>query len=112
MADSGVVRLRQQAWQRANIMAVAGYLREVLAQEPGNARVQTLYDGLLEVMEPARRALRQQRALAGAAPEGLERRRAQRRAGCDRRQFGFGPPFDIERRSGHLRRAGTNRRMH
>ncbi len=76
MADTGIVRLRQQAWQRANIMAVAGYLREVLAREPGNARVQTLYDGLLEVMEPARRALRQQRGLADASAGGMERRRA------------------------------------
>jgi hypothetical protein len=87
-------------------MAAAGYLREVMAREPDNAKVKALYDGLLEVIEPTRRVLRQQRELAAKQ----ERRQQERRAGRDRRQFGMGPPAGSERRSGHDRRTGGDRR--
>lgn len=110
MADTGVFRLSHQVWQRANIMAAAGYLREVMSREPDNARVKALYDGLLEVIEPTRRVLRQQRELATAAAAAKERRQTERRAGRDRRQFGLGPPGAGERRSGHDRRTGGDRR--
>ncbi|HEX6972942.1 MAG TPA: hypothetical protein VF147_00990 [Vicinamibacterales bacterium] len=93
--------MSQPVWQRANVMAAAGYLREILAREPHNARVKALYDGLLEVIEPNRRVLRQQRELLAAKD---------RRAGRDRRQFGLGPPAGLERRSGHDRRGGKDRR--
>jgi len=106
VADNGIFRMSHQVWQRANVMAAAGYLREVMSREPDNARVKALYDGLLEVIEPTRRVLRQQRELAAAK----ERRQAERRAGRDRRQFGLGPPGASERRSGHDRRTGGDRR--
>lgn len=110
MTDTGVFRLSHQVWQRANIMAVAGYLREVMAREPDDARVRALYDGLLEVIEPNRRVLRQQRELATATAAAKERYQTERRAGRDRRQFGLGPPGDAERRTGHDRRTGGDRR--
>ena len=113
MADTGIFRLSHQVWQRANIMAAAGYLREVMTREPDNARVKALYDGLLEVIEPTRRVLRQQREMATAAKVAKEeRRRQERRAGRDRRQFGLGAPGGAERRTGHDRRTGRDRRGH
>jgi hypothetical protein len=88
-------------------MAAAGYLREIMAREPGNARVKALYDGLLEVMEPRRRLLRQEKELATAAKNRLK---TDRRAGRDRRQFALGTPGGFDRRSGRERRTGGDRR--
>jgi hypothetical protein len=110
VADTGIFRLSHQVWQRANVMAAAGYLREVMKREPDNLRVKALYEGLLEVIEPTRRVLRQQREMAAAGAATKERRGAERRAGRDRRQFGLGAPGGVERRSGHDRRSGRDRR--
>jgi len=110
VADTGIFRVSHQVWQRANIMAAAGYLREVMTREPDNGRVKALYEGLLEVMEPTRRVLRQQRELATAAAATKERRTRERRAGRDRRQFSMGTPAGVERRRGHDRRTGRDRR--
>ena len=111
MADSGIFRLGHQAWQRANVIAASSFLREVMAREPDNARVSALYEGLLDVLEPTRHVLRQQRELAqAAAVEKQERRRTERRAGRDRRQTDLRVPAELDRRSGADRRAGRDRR--
>jgi len=110
VADTDIFRSGHQVWQRANIMAAAGYLREVMAREPDNVRVKALYDGLLEVIEPTRRVLRQQRELATAAPATKKPRAAERRAGRDRRQFIMGATIRVERRRGPDRRTGRDRR--
>ena len=84
MTDTGIFKSSHQVWQRANIAAATAYLREVLANDPHNARVKAIYEGLLDVVEPTRR-LERQRAHGG--PQGPERRSGgDRRSGKDRRK--------------------------
>ena len=109
MADAGIFRIGHQVWQRANITAAAAYLREVLAREPDNIRVKVLHDGLLDVIDPTRRVLRQQRELATIAGMAKQRRAAERRAARERREVNQGPPGS-ERRAGKERRSGRDRR--
>jgi hypothetical protein len=109
MADQGIFRIGHQVWQRANITAAAAFLREVLAREPDNLRVKVLHDGLLDVIDPTRRVLRQQRELATVAGIAKQRRAAERRAARERRQVNQGPSGP-ERRAGKERRSGRDRR--
>ena len=110
MADAGIFRIGHQVWQRANITAAAAYLREVLAREPDNTRVKVLHDGLLDVMDPTRRVLRQQRELATIAGIARQRRAEERRAARERREVNVAPPDGKERRAGKDRRSGRDRR--
>jgi hypothetical protein len=104
-----------QPWQRANVLAAVNYFRERLARSPDDARARAVHDGLLEVLDPARRRARQQRELseaskAAAATLRQERRRQRdRRTGADRRAKNQGAPEGSERRAGE-RRAGRDRR--
>ena len=110
MADPGIFRIGHQVWQRANVTAAAAYLRELLAADPDNTRLKVLYEGLLDVMDPTRRVLRQQRELARVAAVAKERRGTERRAGRDRRKTRMELPAELERRSGSDRRSGRDRR--
>ena len=110
MADTGIFKIGSQVWQRANITAAASYLREVLAREPDNGRVRTLHDGLLDVLEPTRRVLRQQRDMAVVAAIAKERRAVERRVGVERRQKHLDLPQELERRANAERRTGRDRR--
>jgi hypothetical protein len=111
MSDPGSVR-PLSGWQRAYIVSAAEYLRELARGRPGEQRAQAVYEGLLEVLEPSRRMTRQyherypttrvgsmwdqrsgrerriaDRRAADAGPAvTMERRRAPRRSGCDRRR--------------------------
>lgn len=103
-------------WQRSNIHAAATYLRERMAAGAVDARTRTIYEGLLEVLDPNRRTARLQREMAESAKAAVtahavrERRaRHERRSPHDRRQVHLGPPDDVERRRGD-RRAGLDRR--
>lgn len=102
-------------WQRANIVAAATYLREQIVRGDDGPRVRAVYEGLMEVLDPARRTTRRQRELATAAQgaatkAGVERRRAgDRRSNPDRRRANLGNPTG-ERRSGKDRRSGRDRR--
>jgi hypothetical protein len=102
-----------QPWQRANILAAANYLRELHASDPPGARTEAIQQGLLEVLDPARRVARLQREMAtaakAAATVGQERRDARERRQKDRRQANLGPPQG-ERRAGKERRSGADRR--
>jgi hypothetical protein len=112
VSESGIFRAQHQAWQRGNVSAAAAYLREVLDADPNNARVRALHEGLLDVLDPTRRVLRQQRELAKAeaAARALERRANERRTGVDRRQKDLRVPKEFDRRSGTDRRTGRDRR--
>ena len=114
MADPGIFKTGHQVWQRANIMAVANYLREQLARSPADLRLKSLYEGLLEVLDPSRRTVRVQRELAAAQSAATslktERRMRERRRGVERRQVLAAPSADSERRSGIERRSGRDRR--
>ena len=105
------------SWQRANIQAAATYLRERMAAGATDPRTKAVYEGLLDVLEPTRRAARQQREMAAAAQTSVpvhhtrERRNTMERRGHnDRRRAHLGPPGGSERRTGRDRRAGRDRR--
>jgi hypothetical protein len=111
MADSGILR-PLTGWQRANVLAAAQYVRELLLKTPGDLKGRAVYDGLLEVLEPARRVARQQREMAEAAKAAVrirELRSGRERRGSDRRKMNLGPPGEQERRRGE-RRTGRDRR--
>ncbi|HXD18858.1 MAG TPA: hypothetical protein VN654_17715 [Vicinamibacterales bacterium] len=98
-------------WQRANVLAAAQYLRDVVTRMPDDTKAQTVYQGLLEVLEPARRTIRQQRELSEAARSSISMRekRAGERRRTDRRRVNLGPPAGVERRKNE-RRSGRDRR--
>ena len=99
-------------WQRASVLAAAQYLREVVTHRPDDKKAKTLYEGLLEVLEPARRTIRQQRELSQAARLSVtarEKRLGVERRRSDRRRANLGPPAGVERR-GVERRRGRDRR--
>lgn len=102
-----------QPWQRANILAAANYLREQSTSGPASARTGAIHQGLLDVLDPARRVARLQREMAkavkAAATMGQERRDARERRQKDRRQVNLGGPQG-ERRAGQERRSGADRR--
>ncbi|HEY7447697.1 MAG TPA: hypothetical protein VH702_06085 [Vicinamibacterales bacterium] len=101
-----------QPWQRANILAAANYLRELGAVTSGG-RPEVIHQGLLEVLDPARRVTRLQREMANAAKAaatmGQERRAGRDRRLGDRRKRNVGRAAG-ERRTGSERRAGADRR--
>jgi hypothetical protein len=73
-------------------------MREQYGNPPADARAKAVYDGLLEVMDPARRTVRLQKEQAAAA----------RAVAADRRKAKFGSPGGVERRKAH-RRSGERR---
>src|SRR3954470_8224369 len=97
-------------WQQTNIQAAAAYLRECMAAGATDPRTKAVYEGLLDVLDPPRRATRLQREAAQAARDAVtvqaerDRRAAmERRSRRDRRLVNVGPPQGTERR-------GTDRR--
>ena len=114
MADSGVFRINPlQGWQREAILKAAQLMRDRFGNPPVDAQARSAHDGLLEVLDPARRTVRLQRELSDATrkaalTEKTERRQKDRRA-TDRRKANLGPPPGVpERRKGE-RRAGERR---
>src|SRR5204863_6453699 len=86
-------------WQRANVLAAAQYLRDIVGRTPNDVKAQAVYQGLLEVLEPARRAIRQQRELSEAARSSVtmrEKRAGADRRRTDRRRVNLGPPAKVE----------------
>lgn len=105
------------SWERANIQAAASYLRERMTQGAIDAKTKTVYEGLLDVLDPTRRAARVQREMATAARAAVtvqanrqRRAAADRRRQQDRRKENLGSPVGVERRAGAERRAGRDRR--
>src|SRR6266478_3398442 len=104
-------------WQQANIQAAAAYLRERISAGATDARTKAVYEGLLDVLDPPRRATRMQRESAQAAKAAVavkaerdRRAAAERRSLRDRRLANLGPPDGIERRRASDRRTGGDRR--
>jgi hypothetical protein len=94
-------------WQRANIQMAATYLREVLAKG-ADPRAKAAYEGLLDVLDPARRTVRLQReraAVAAAVPvqAARERRAVHERRAVERRRVNLGSPTGEERRRAERR---------
>jgi hypothetical protein len=111
MGDPGILR-PLTGWQRANVLAAAQYVRELLLKTPADAKGRAVYEGLLEVLEPTRRVARQQREMAEAAKAAVrirELRSGRERRGSERRKANVGAPSGGERRRGE-RRSGRDRR--
>ena len=109
MMDSGVTR-PLTGWQRAHVLSAAQYVRELLHKTPEDLKARSVYDGLLEVLEPTRRLARQHREQAPASYGSMWEQRSgrERRAG-ERRLFDIGPADGRERRRAQ-RRNGRERR--
>jgi hypothetical protein len=103
-------------WQQANIQAAAAYLRGLIGVGATDARTKAVYEGLLDVLDPPRRASRLQRESAQAAKAAVavkaerDRRAAERRSQLERRLQSLAPPDGIERRGAPDRRRGSDRR--
>jgi len=111
MGDAGIMR-PLTGWQRANVLAAAQYVRELLLKSPNDLKGRAVYEGLLEVLEPTRRLARQQREMAEAAKAAVrirEQRSGRERRGTERRKVSLGAPAGVERRK-RERRSGRDRR--
>ena len=115
MADSGIFRINPlQSWQRDAILKAAHFLQERFGEEDEPARAAR--EGLIEVLDPARRTARLQRELSDATraaaapppPEKVERRKRERRA-SDRRKAKAGAAPDQPERRRRERRTGERR---
>ena len=115
MSDSGVFRINPlQGWQREAILKAAQLLRDRYGNPPVDAQARAAHDGLLEVLDPARRTVRLQKELSEATRKAAltakTERRAKDRRATDRRKVNTGPPSGVgERRKGE-RRSGSDRR--
>jgi hypothetical protein len=104
-------------WERAAIEAAADYLRELIDNGATDYRTKSVYEGLLDMLDPVRQATRIQRAASADAAlaimrAGRDRRNAVNRRGrSDRRLVDLGPMMAGERRNGSLRRSGYERRV-
>ena len=100
------------SWQRDNVQAAATYIRERIAGGDSTPKTRTIYEGLLEVLDPNRRTIRLQREAHTAAKAAVAlkvERRGNERRGGDRRKINLGSPTGVERRRGD-RRTGRDRR--
>lgn len=114
MADSGVFRINPlQGWQREAILKAAQLLRDRFGNPLVDAQARSAHDGLLEVLDPARRTVRLQKELSeatrkAALTERAERRQRERRA-AERRKMNLGPPAGSPERRNGERRSGERR---
>jgi hypothetical protein len=114
MAESGIFRINPlQSWQRDAILKAAQLLRDRFGNPPADPQARMAHDGLLEVLDPARRTVRLQKELSEATRKAALTEKAERRArerrGQDRRRANLGPPAGVpERRKGE-RRSGERR---
>jgi hypothetical protein len=95
------------SWQRASVQAAANYLRECIAAGADDVRSKAVYEGLLDVLDPARRTARVQRESAADAKSAVTVQAARERrnqASRERRRGSHGPPSGVERRAGRERR--------
>jgi hypothetical protein len=117
MADSstsGIFRINPlQAWQREAILKAAQLMRERFGNPPADPQARSAHDGLLEVLDPARRTVRLQKELSEATRKAAltekTERRARERRGNDRRKVNIGPPPGIDDRRKSERRSGERR---
>jgi len=103
-------------WERSAIEAAVGYLREMIEAGATDLRTQSIYEGLLDVLDPRRHATRIEEAVSAdaiaAVMHGMRERRSriERRGHTDRRLINLGAPAGGERRAGADRRAPADRR--
>jgi len=114
MAESGIFRINPlQNWQREAILKAAQVMRDRFGNPPVDPEAKAAYDGLLEVLDPARRTIRLQRELSEATrktamTEATDRRQRERRT-TSRRKANVGPPPGVSERRAGERRSGERR---
>ena len=101
-------------WEQSAIEAAAEYLRELIDAGTADDRAASVYNGLVDVLDPVRYATRVQRALALDAAlalvrAGLDRRQPVSRRRGERRLANVGS-LNGERRVARARRALGDRR--
>jgi regulator of protease activity HflC (stomatin/prohibitin superfamily) len=113
MADSGIFRINPlQTWQRDAILKAAQLLRDQFGNPPDDPQARAAHDGLLEVLDPARRTTRLQKELSEATRKGVAERaerRARERRAKERRTAQLGPPAGVPERRKTERRSGERR---
>ena len=118
MADpgtsSGIFRINQlAAWQREAVLKAAQLLRDRFGNPPVDAQARLAHDGLLEVLDPARRTERLQKEMSEATRKAAlnqnSERRSKERRGTDRRKVDIGPPPGIQNRRKDDRRKANRR---
>jgi hypothetical protein len=117
MADpgtsSGIFRINPlQAWQREAIQKALQLLRDRFGNPPTDPQAKTVHDGLLEVLDPARRTVRLQKEMSEATRKAKEKpeRSGKDRRIKDRRKVDIGPPPGISERRKGERRKGDRRK--
>src|ERR1700704_2763624 len=96
-------------WQQANVEAAAVYLRERMAAGASDARIKSVYEGLLDVLDPKRRTTRsQESADAAKATVGTQAER-DRRAAIERRSLRERRLVNLGARQGEERRRTPER---
>ena len=115
MADSGIFRINPlQGWQRDALLKAAQLIRDRFGNPPSEPQARSAHDGLLEVLDPARRTLRLQREISEATRKATLAERAERRArerrADDRREATKGPSAEAGERRQRDRRATERRR--
>ena len=99
-------------WQRAYVLSAAQYVRDIALRTPHDERARAVYAGLLEVLEPTRRVVREhreQRQTLRATGSMWDQRSGGERRLADRRALGGRPSDGVERRTAE-RRSGRDRR--
>ena len=77
---SGVFRINPlQGWQREAILKAAQLLRDKFGNPPVDPAARQAHDGLLEVLDPARRTVRLQREMSEATRKASLTPRTERR---------------------------------
>jgi hypothetical protein len=114
MADSGIFRINPlQGWQRDAILKAAQLIRDRFGNPPIDPVAKTAHDGLLEVLDPARRTVRMQKEMSEATRKAAltasAERRARERRALERRKANQGPPPGVPERRKAERRAGERR---
>ena len=114
MAESGIFRINPlQGWQREAVLKAAALLRDKFGNPPSDAGARLAHEGLLEVLDPARRTVRLQKEMAEAtrkaAVTAAAERRARERRAADRRKAALGPPKETGERRKSDRRHGERR---
>ena len=93
-------------WQRTSVQTAAAYMRELIASGADDVKTKAVYEGLLDVLDPTRRAARIQRESAESAKAAVVVQTAlERRNRTERRRLALAtPPGGVERRRGRERR--------
>ena len=103
-------------WERSAIEAAAEYLRGLIENGATDYRTKSVYDGLVDMLDPVRHAMRIQRAVSADAAVAIMRAGRDRRNATNRREDSDRRLVDVglvlaERRAGSLRRSGHDRRV-